>query len=188
MDLELGHDSTGNIKYKTRDRKFIRPRPNILDGQFARPRWTCSELTDYMRLGQTLKQKFVDKGYQPSEIERIFQKHKSFPSKNGKEAKLAPDTKYTIRFCTQFSDGARMINKILDRHWRMLLEDPILNKHLQPKPTVIYRRLQTLKNILTPSKVKDLEREESTHKCFFSQTGNYAEYQTVAHANNVHIE
>lgn len=181
LDLELGHNTSGQITYKTHfkptagnsyvhaksghHKRWIR---NIPEGQFGRLRRTCSELTDYITLGGVLKKKFVEKGYDEKNIEEIFQRHRI---KKLPENKVVDNT-YKISFCTQYNEEAGKIKKILDKHWSILMEDPVLREHLPTKPTIIYKKPRTIRNIVAPTRLK--QNTTKTKECWLGdRKGNY---------------
>lgn len=57
-------------------------------------------------------------------------------------------------FITTYNHIQRHIGRILEKHWYVLKSDPDPRDLIPSKPNMIFRRAQTIKNLLTPSNIK----------------------------------
>lgn len=98
---------------------------NIPGGQFQRLRRNCTKKEDYDKLGQTLVNKFSEKGFPSPLLHEAFQKHAVPlpPSSNGdREAEVE---KYAI-FDTGYNDKHKKITQAIRKHWNISQLDPKL--------------------------------------------------------------
>lgn len=63
--------------------------------------------------------------------------------------------KNDLRFVTQFHVRHRHIERIVQRHWPMLLQDEHLLPVLSNKPKLAYRKVPNIKSKVAPSKLKE---------------------------------
>lgn len=112
-----------------------------------------------MRQAQSLKLRFVEKGYLPSIIDEEINNVSLLDRQKltTEQPKRVPDTKFKWSFVTQFSVQHKQVKGILNRHWNVLKNDPRLGPVLPDKAGVIYRGAPSLKsrivhNVINPPK------------------------------------
>ncbi|XP_075448371.1 calcium uptake protein 2, mitochondrial isoform X1 [Ascaphus truei] len=139
---------------------------NVPKSQFYRIRRNCSEDSDFASQGKDLSNKFLEKGYDASVVNKAFQdagliKRETLleKSKNKSESlcisrKKEYKSNNAPKFITQFNQSAHQIRNILNCHWKIIRNDPVIG-HLVPEyaPTV-FRKARSIKTILAPSKLK----------------------------------
>lgn len=113
---------------------------NIPKGQFCRLRQNCTRECDYISQSAHLKNKFVEKGYP---IKLVDQAYNTFLL--GKKSKTKkPSENVAARFITRYHGKYKKMEHILNKHWAILKQDPLLNTTISDKPKVTYRQAPTL--------------------------------------------
>ncbi|OCT84259.1 hypothetical protein XELAEV_18022408mg [Xenopus laevis] len=75
-----------------------------------------------------------------------------------------------IPFITTYNQSNKQFQQILKKHWHILRKDKDLSKDLSDIPRIIYKKPQTLKQILAPSCIP--VKQHKNIKTFFSQDNN----------------
>lgn len=119
------------------------PRSHLL-----RIRRNCTDLPDFFVQADTLKSKFVEKGYLPKVIddEILWVSLLDRSDLTSLQPKWTPDTKFKWSFITQFSVQHKQVKDNLNCHWKILKNDPCLGPILPDKAGVIYRGAPPLTN------------------------------------------
>lgn len=63
---------------------------------------------------------------------------------------------------TGYSKGAIKMQKVLEKHWFILKNDPVIGKALPEKPSVIFRKAPNLRDIITSSYIKENKTKGNT--------------------------
>ncbi|XP_075448365.1 uncharacterized protein LOC142490239 [Ascaphus truei] len=152
---------------------------NVPRGQFLRIRRNCSLDSDYLAQGDALVKKFVDKGYNHHKVLETFkqvgkldrqelldQSKGNIISKRKNKKRQTRDKNEIIvpQFITQFNCSSQKIKNILNKHWGILLNDPIIGKNLPPKIPVIFQKARNIKSIVAPSRLKKFSNTVQTNK------------------------
>lgn len=128
----------------------------IPKSQLLRIRRNCSNLSDYNLQANIILKRFQEKGYSLENLERIKQtvgemdRNDLFRSREKRE-----QNDYSLSFFTGFNRQYRDLEKIVKRHWPLLLQDNDLKKVLPKQPRFIYTkpptlRLQLAHNVIDP--------------------------------------
>lgn len=112
----------------------------VSKSQFLRLRRNCTFREDYLREAGHLKTRFLDKGYNPVELDRTIQEIEQ----RDRTALLAPSmvrqtdhsSKFSPKFSffTSYSTQHFIINNILKKHWSVLRNDRTLGLALPEIP------------------------------------------------------
>ncbi|XP_073465187.1 low affinity immunoglobulin gamma Fc region receptor II-like [Aquarana catesbeiana] len=62
--------------------------------------------------------------------------------------------KNSIRFSTQYNTKALDIQRVIQKNWNILKQDPILNPVLPSKPEVVFQKAKDLRSLIAPSRVR----------------------------------
>lgn len=103
-----------------------------------------------------LKGRFVEKGYDPildKELQEVSLLNSSNLLAPKKRAEKSVGSGFEWFFITTFSSHYWWVNKIFRKHWQVLKCDKISGPTFPDKPKVLYRKNQTLKDLLAPSAI-----------------------------------
>ncbi|OCT58440.1 hypothetical protein XELAEV_18002112mg [Xenopus laevis] len=141
---------------------------NIPLSQFNRAKRNCSKKEDYDNECQILRKQFREKGYSEKIVEDV--KIKCDQKDRGEMLKNPVKRKHnkndSIPFITTYNCSRNKFEKILQKHWHILKKDKDLSHHLTEKPKILYKKPQTLKQILVPSCIPV---EKKATKTFLAQ-------------------
>lgn len=151
-------DCNSFLDYKSQHhRKWLN---NIPFGQFRRIRRNCTKNGDYVAQGGILRKRLKEKNYPTKIIDEAYtraskltQRYCITPKTTSQEPKPTKGD-YKHSFITTYNHNQRHIRSILEKHWHILKSDPYLCDLIPDKPLMIFRRAQTIKNILAPSNIK----------------------------------
>lgn len=170
LDLELSHKdgsiiarnytkpTAGNSYLHVHSCHYPKWIKNIPKGQFCRLRQNCTRDIDYAASSISLKKKFADKLYPNDLVDEAC----TFYSKGKPVRPKKSEIDHSTRFITTFHFQYRKMEKIMSKHWDILLQDPLLNTSLPTKPRVTYRKAPNLKNKIAPSKLIISSSSQST--------------------------
>ncbi|XP_073436564.1 uncharacterized protein [Dendrobates tinctorius] len=125
-------------------------RKGIPKGQFIRIRRNCSRTEDFMRESRQLSNRFRERGYPRKIISGAFEFSRNRP----REEFLTPwvrDARNRISLITRFHNQWSDVYQILGNNWGILLSDSKLQRFVDERPSVVARRTQNLKDILSNS-------------------------------------
>ena len=165
LDLEIfveNHQLKTRTYFKSTDRNGFIPQDSchhpswlgsVPRSQMLRLRRNCSNLNDFKVQAQTLKERFVEKGYCKLAIEEEIKKISTVDRSTltVERVKIAQDNKFRHSFFTTFSTQYRQIKSIIQKHWAVLKNDPLLGPVLPAQAGVIYRGAVPLRNQLAPN-------------------------------------
>ncbi len=144
---------------------------NIPYGQFIRLRRICSNEEDYHIKAKEMSERFEQRGYDKSLIDRAIEK----ANRKEREELLNPaptqhDDKNDITFVTEYSTASRQLKQIINRHWKVLECDPSLDHLSSSRPRFCFKRGRNVRNSVVSSMYS-----EPTQTNWLSQQvyGNY---------------
>ncbi|OCT55832.1 hypothetical protein XELAEV_18003247mg [Xenopus laevis] len=127
---------------------------NIPLSQFNRAKRNCSRTIDYEKECQVLQNQFREKGYKENIImeakKRCDQMNRKDMLENTKNKKSKINNDH-ISFITTYNQSKNKFEKILKKHWHILRNDKDLSNYLTKNPRILYKKPQTIKQILVPS-------------------------------------
>uniref|UniRef100_A0A803JHQ6 Reverse transcriptase domain-containing protein n=1 Tax=Xenopus tropicalis TaxID=8364 RepID=A0A803JHQ6_XENTR len=114
---------------------------NIPKGQFLRAKRNCSRLVDFTRECTTLENRFIEKGYKRSWLKeaRVSATNTDRNQLMHNNKKSSSHTPYEYNFYTKYNSAAYSIRNIIQRHWNIILADPILRGSCGPRPQVHFK-------------------------------------------------
>lgn len=125
-------------------------------GQFLRTRRNCSEDNEFLQESRELYKRFRERGYSHGCIRKAKKRaylteRTSLLSKNKPAQQLDRTTHPPIRIITKFGAQWGQVRKILNRHWHILAESPILGRIVGSRPLLTARRATNLRDNLVHS-------------------------------------
>ncbi|XP_075433352.1 uncharacterized protein LOC142470641 [Ascaphus truei] len=138
---------------------------NIPYGQYRRLKRNCTDNHIFEEQSTVLSRRFSERNYNKNVVDRALARAKGTP----RESMLTPAPKTSIDdgtikvpFVTQYNKDASKINKILNTHWPILKNDPVLGKHLADKVKMVYKKAPNIKNYLSPSALRNIPTKKHT--------------------------
>lgn len=129
--------------------------------QFTRIRRNCSNLTEYFQQTQILRSRFINKGYDPGDVDREIMNIAQINRESllTGQPKSSSGNKHKWSLLTNFSIQHKQIKAILARHWRVLKNDPILGPVLPERSGIIFKgapsiRGQIASNVIDPPRIR----------------------------------
>ncbi|XP_040183666.1 uncharacterized protein LOC120916795 [Rana temporaria] len=127
---------------------------NIPKGQLVRLKRNCTKEEDFNEQAQFIGKRFEDKGYDISwlkeqviNVQKLDRKHML----ENKTANKVPPNNGAPSLILDYNVQHKEINKLIQRHWHVLLGDKDLQTILPKKPNIIYKRAPTLRDLLVKS-------------------------------------
>ena len=114
---------------------------NIPFSQVLRARRICSEKADFDQACEELRERFIERGYHPDEVEEQIKKTSSVKPGNLSGTKK---TSKRIPFVVTYNRTLPPISKILRKHWNILQLDKNLQNLFEEPPVIAYRRCRNL--------------------------------------------
>ena len=154
---------------------------NIPKGQFLRVRRNCSDANDYLSQAQTLKNKFVQKGYDEPALNTMIEEIAAIPREKCLEKKVEQpnNNQHQWGFLSGFHAQYREVEAIIKNHWHILGKDRHFAEILPSQPRFIYRRApnfgdKVVRKILDPPDQQalriDFKGFYSCRKCICCRT------------------
>ena len=125
----------------------IQQKNNIPYGQYLRAKKICSNTTDADDAMKDVQKKLKQRGYPKEVLDE--QLKRAEPIK--REELLIEKTKKEDRripFTVTYNKSLPNIRQTIDKHWHMLLTNPMLAQTFQKKPTLAFRRNRNLKDLI----------------------------------------
>uniref|UniRef100_A0A8C5PKA4 Helix-turn-helix domain-containing protein n=1 Tax=Leptobrachium leishanense TaxID=445787 RepID=A0A8C5PKA4_9ANUR len=140
-------------------------------GQFVRLRRNCSDGDTYKEQALSLKQDFLDKGYDDMELVNIILELSQTDRDNYLEYK--PNNKEVKEplFICDYNHKADKIKKILKKHWPILKNDVDLADVIGPVPKIVFRGAENIKSNMVRSKPR--KKGSTTNNHFGLKEGFY---------------
>lgn len=108
---------------------------------------------DFLSKSQTLKLRFMEKGYKPLELDADIQAV-SGVDRNSLLAdcpKVQRENHFKWSFFTSYSIQHNEIKKILNKHWKVLLNDRVLGLVLPDRTGIIFRGAHSILGEVAPT-------------------------------------
>lgn len=124
--------------------------------QFVRIRWNCSDKDEFLKQSEIIRQRSIEKGYPPETLDVTILQIASME----REGMLVPKDRsgdkgdFEWSFHTTYSKQYGIINKLLNKHWKVLKNDEIMGTALPECPKVIFRKALALSNCIAPNVVE----------------------------------
>lgn len=127
-------------------------------------------MADYQKQTEILIERFMDKGYERKELERIREQIWHLDRNDLSQSKNRSNkTKDKVPFIIGFNSQYRTLEGIVKNNWSIICNDPHLSQILPSKPTFIYRRAKRIRDMIVKN-VPDLPKRMTT---FFHHKGFY---------------
>lgn len=141
----------------------------ISKGHFAHIRRNCDLDEDYWTQSGILLDKFLEKGYNRSELQKI-RLEVSNANNNHVTNKKKKDNQFKLAFVTGYNVDYKQVEKLVIKYWPILLKDSTLNNILPRRPSFIYRKAPGLRNMIAKNVV---EPPQEPQKKFLDTIGFY---------------
>lgn len=150
---------------------------NIPYGQALRAKRISTEEENLQSALENIKKNFVNRGYNPQDIDEQFLRTKDIDRKELLEYKeKSNDNK--LKFITTFNRSLPKIRDVIGKNWDILLTNEKQAEIFKDKPIIAFKRNRNLKDLLGGAKlmnskkvVKGNRREGQCSPCL-SQVGN----------------
>ncbi|CAJ0917029.1 unnamed protein product [Ranitomeya imitator] len=122
-------------------------------GQFLRVRRICSNDILFEKQCEELTTRFEDRGYSRRMIRRGYRRAKTTTRNEllyNNEVKEKKDDKQ-VRFISTYNGQWKNLRDLINRHWKVLLTDPVLKQCLPRTPQCVARRSSNVKDLLVHS-------------------------------------
>lgn len=147
---------------------------NIPKSQLIRIRRNCSKPEHFERQSRILIERFLEKGYDKRSLEKtkeeVMRMNRDEMLKDKKRNENKKDEN-DAAFLTNFNRHYREVEKIINKHWKILKTDKILKTFLPAKPKFIYRRAPSMRTRLVkavldpPKQIKVAPNLKGFFKC-----------------------
>ncbi|XP_063782381.1 uncharacterized protein LOC134932160, partial [Pseudophryne corroboree] len=114
----------------------------------------CSQKEDQDSQLKLYAERFKEREYPEDVIEKALVKTRITHKPPRKIEAEGVERSITVPFITTYNCHEKIIRQSLNKHWNILMMDPVLRKVLPPKPQVVFRKTSSLKEILAPSLLK----------------------------------
>lgn len=110
----------------------------------------CTNDNKFRYHANHLRDRLLGQGYSKSLLHKAFNKAFKQPrSTLLYQHKTKSDDHATVEFITQYSYQQYQLSNVLDKHWHILYEDPILSKYVTDCPKIVFKRAISLRDKLT---------------------------------------
>lgn len=119
--------------------------------QYLRIKRNCSSQESFLREAGELRERLLVREYSHTCLKKAFKR----ANKQSKQDLLFPKKKSQLN-CTQLAllpntiNNKKVIRKIIEKFWHLLLIEPNLNVHIPDIPAITYWRAKSLKDQLVP--------------------------------------
>ena len=123
--------------------------------QFLRLRRNCTRDSDFHLQSDMLKTRFLDKGYEPALVDNAINLVSATDRTSLLQVKpkTAKHDSFRWSFFTSYSIQHSEISKILNRHWKILLNDRILGPSLPNRAGIIFRGARSVQSDIAPNTI-----------------------------------
>lgn len=120
--------------------------------QYIRLRRNCTTDNEFKHHADALRERLLKRGYSKSLLRRAFNKAWD-QSRNALLFSKEPrrEEHLTTKFITKYSHQQYQFCNILQQHWHILSEDPILRKYVSDYPEIVFKKAPSLRDKLTKS-------------------------------------
>lgn len=164
--------------------------------QFLRLRRNCSDVNTYLVEAPTLKERFIEKGYDPVLVTSELNKGAGIDRSSllVKKPPREQDNSFKCSMLTTFSLQHRENKNIIRRHWDRLRNDRVLKTVLPEQPKVIFRGVSSLRGKIAPNTINPPTRSSFFHylvgyfpcrKCTVCQYNSCGGRKSLEYKSNV---
>ncbi|OCT65871.1 hypothetical protein XELAEV_18042121mg [Xenopus laevis] len=150
--------------------KIIRAIPK---GQFIRARRITSVDDHYIKAVDTLKHRFLKRGYKPRNIENCVKEVGTIP--RNELLKYKPkERKDIFPFVSQYNAQSKQIERIVHKFWPLLQQEKTLRGPLAKPPIFSYKKGRSLRDKLCPSEINPPRLKGATRFLGQPKMGTFA--------------
>ena len=168
LDLEIRVEDgqfVTSTYFKSSDRNSFIPRDSchhkawldsVPKSQYLRLRRNCSKMEDFDEQAKMLTARFLNKGYQETDLFKQTREAKIIDRNvllQNKCVSSEENNQYISPFITSYSNQHYLIKKLVKKHWHLIKEDAILGPALPEQPRVVFRGVPSLRDSLAPGVV-----------------------------------
>lgn len=125
---------------------------NINFGQFQRLKRICDKEEDFNIRAQDMTQRFKERGYKNSVINKAYNKVRNISRDELlRQKRESQDSDNSVYFVTQYSTDANRIKKIIKSNWEIGMSDPYLREVMPESPSIAFRKAPTIKDKIVRS-------------------------------------
>ena len=125
----------------------LQQKNNIPYGQYLRVKKICSNTKEAEEATLDVKNKFIKRGYPESILDK--QLKKSEDTKREELLQEKPKNRDNkIPFVATFNKTLPNIRQTFDRHWHLLLTNPMIAQNFTNKPILAFRRNKNLRDLI----------------------------------------
>ncbi|XP_041440270.1 uncharacterized protein LOC121400667 [Xenopus laevis] len=126
----------------------------IPKGQFLRAKRIASTDDDYRRAGQSLSERFVQRGYESKHVKKVMEEVKSIPRKELlQKSRQVRQKDNRSMFVSKFVRHSKNIEKVIKKYWPVLQRDKTFGKLFKDPPRFCYRKGMSIRDMLCPSEL-----------------------------------
>ncbi|XP_040212985.1 uncharacterized protein LOC120943646 [Rana temporaria] len=122
--------------------------------QYLRLRRNCTMTKDFLLQANLLRQRLLLRGYSKSLLRKAFNKAARQSRINLLFKQKVNTESQPVRFITRYSSHHIEVRNILNKHWSLLTNDPILSNYIGQRPDITFKRSRSLRDKLTSSHYK----------------------------------
>ena len=123
----------------------------------------CSDKDTLKTRLNELKNLLLSRGYRSKSIEDSIQKVTALSRKEALKKISKKETERTV-FVLTYNPALPSVSKILQKHWRVMTQDPYLKEVFPAPPMVAFRRAKNLKDKLIKAKVPPTPQKREKRK------------------------
>ncbi|XP_041417760.1 uncharacterized protein LOC121393382 [Xenopus laevis] len=131
--------------------------PNIIKaiprGQFLRARRISSNTGSLISATETLRGRFLDRGYNRKQIHNCIQETNKVDRKDLLMYKTKKEEKKSLPFVSTYGSHSKAIEKIVLKYWPIIQQDRTIGKCYPNNPMFSYKRGECIRDILCPSEI-----------------------------------
>lgn len=130
------------------------PKPLVCSipyAQYLRLCRNCAQEEDFYVQAAALREHLLLRGYSWTTLRRAFNKALSHTRTSFLYPPPCTSCTNTVKIITKYSAHQGQLQDILSKHWYLLTDHHILNKHLCSTPELVFCRANSLKDRLTSS-------------------------------------
>jgi hypothetical protein len=121
--------------------------------QALRVRRNCSTVEDFLHFIEPLKRAYVERGYPPTELDRIILETRNLDRKSLLQIKKRPNNEDSLVCTIPYNLKDIPARKIILKYWHILQESPTVGHLFQKIPTFGYYRPKNFKELLCRAKI-----------------------------------
>ena len=147
---------------------------SVPKSQYLRLRRNCSDPLEFSEQAKVLTGRFLEKGYNLESLYETLETVRRIPREDllvERPQVVGDQFQSCAPFITNYSIQHGSIKQLLNKHWHLARNDPILKGLLPEKPRVVFRGAPSLRNQVAPNILNPPQNGLNT---FFNQlTGFY---------------